>query len=164
MTGELIAEVTVTIGAPPERVLAAFVDPADLAVWWQVVRSVTVARPLGAFAVEWETTTHEDDLLGPLGGTFHGTVMEYRDAAELFVADAYWHPPTGDPLGPMALEVRCRPERDGTATRLTVRQSTEQSGERWSRYFTIVESGWQQALAELERHLGAAPPPDAPAE
>lgn len=157
MIGEMVCEQTITVAAPPERALAAFVDPADLAAWWQVVRSVTVARPLGAYAVEWATTLHEDEVLGPLGGTFHGTVMEYRPGVELFVADAYWQPPAGEPLGPMALEVRCRPEGAGAQTLLTVRQSAEQYGERWQRYFEITTAGWRHALAELQRHLAGAP-------
>lgn len=153
MSGDLVFEMTVTVAAPPERVLAAFTNPADLAVWWQVVRSVTVPRPLGTYALEWATTEYEDEILGPLGGTFHGTVMEHRAGAELFIADAYWQPPTGDPLGPMALEVRCRPEGAGAATLLTVRQSAEQFGDRWTRYFAIVEAGWQRALADLQEHM-----------
>lgn len=158
MTGDLICEQTITIAAPPERVLAAFTDPADLTVWWHVMRSVTVPRPLGTYAVEWATTEYEDEVLGRLGGAFHGTVMEYRPGVELFIADAYWQPPAGDPLGPMALEVRCRPEGAGAATLLTVRQSAEQVGERWSRYFAIVEDGWQRALSDLQQHLAGIPP------
>lgn len=153
VSGDLVFEKTVTVAAPPERVLAAFTDPNDLAIWWQAVRSVTVARPLGTYAVEWAPTEHQDELLGTLGGTFHGTVMEYRPGAELFVADAYWQAPSGESLGPMALEVRCRPEGAGAATLLTVRQSAEQFGERWTRYFAIVEAGWHHALADLQRHL-----------
>lgn len=156
MSGDLVFEMTVTVAAPPERVLAAFTNPSDLAVWWQVVRSVTVPRPLGTYAVEWATTEYQDDILGPLGGTFHGTVMEYRAGAELFIADAYWQPPTGDALGPMALEVRCRPEGAGAATLLTVRQSAEQFGDRWTRYFAIVEAGWQRALTDLQEHLAGS--------
>lgn len=158
MTGDPICEQTITVLAPPERVLAAFTNPADLAVWWQVVRSVTVPRPLGPYAVEWAPTEDEDDVLGRLGGTFHGTVMEYRPGVELFVADAYWQPPAGEPLGPMALEVRCRPESAGAATLLTVRQSAEQSGERWMRYFEIVDAGWQRALSDLQQHLAGLTP------
>jgi uncharacterized protein YndB with AHSA1/START domain len=156
--GELVCELTVHIAAPPERVLAAFFDPADLAAWWQVVRSVTVPRPLGTYAVEWTTTDHEDEVLGRLGGAFHGSVMEYRPGAELFVADAYWQPPAGDAVGPMALEVRCRPDDEGRATLLTVRQSGEQRGLRWERYFAVVEAGWTRALDTLQRHLGQERP------
>lgn len=151
---ELSCELSVHVTAAPERVLAAFFDPADLAVWWQVVRSVTVPRPLGTYAVEWASTEYEDDVLGHLGGTFHGSVMEYRPGGELFVADAYWQPPVGESIGPMALEVRCQPEDEGRSTLLTVRQSGEQEGPRWERYFEVVEAGWTRALGEMQRHLG----------
>lgn len=154
MPSRLTCERTVTIDAPADRVLAAFFDPADLSRWWHVERSVTVPRPLGVYAVAWKTTSYIDDVLGPLGGTFHGSVIEYEPGAELFVADAYWQPPTGEPIGPMALEVRCSPSHGGAATELTVRQTGEHSGVRWSRYFMIVTAGWERALADLKLHLG----------
>jgi len=146
-------ERSVLIQVPPARVLEAFFDTRDLGHWWQVVRSVTIARPLGTYAVEWETTTFRDDVLGLLGGAFHGTLMEYRPGVEFFVADAYWHPPDGAPIGPMALEVRCTPHAGGRQTELTVRQSGDDEGPRWERYFAIVAGGWQRALAELKDHL-----------
>jgi uncharacterized protein YndB with AHSA1/START domain len=146
-------ERTIVVHAPAERVLAAFFTPRDLEVWWQVVRSVTVPRPLGTYALEWESTDVSDPLLGRLGGAFHGTVMEYRAGVEFFVADAYWSPPDGDPVGPMAMEVRCQPARDPDGTRLVVRQSAEDEGPRWRRYFEIVAAGWTQALAELKLYL-----------
>ena len=142
----------VTIDAPAERVLTAFVDPRDLVAWWQVERSVTVARPLGTYAVEWPCTTYRDEILGPLGGAFHGTVMEFRAGRELFVADAFWNPPEGDPVGPMALEVRCT-AAGPSSTILAVRLSGEDDGPRWQRYFAVMRAGWPRALAALKRHL-----------
>jgi uncharacterized protein YndB with AHSA1/START domain len=148
----LTFERTITVHAPPERVLAAFFDPHDLAAWWQVARSVTVPRPLGTYALEWYSTDVRDPLLGRLGGAFHGTVMEYRPGIEFFVADAYWSAPDGDPVGPMAMEVRCTQDAPST-TRLVVRQSAEDEGPRWRRYFEIVAAGWQHALDELKQYL-----------
>ena len=149
----LNVEHTIIIQAPPERVLSAFFNAADLQEWWQVVRSVTVPRPLGTFAVEWESTDFKDEVLGSLGGTFHGTVIEYRPGVEFFVGDAYWQPPEGEPIGPMALEVRCRPQGGAHITRLSVRQSGGDDGPRWQRYFEVVSSGWQRALGELKAYL-----------
>jgi uncharacterized protein YndB with AHSA1/START domain len=144
----------IAIAVPPERVLAAFVSPRDLAAWWQVARSVTVPRPLGTYAVEWPSTEYRDEILGALGGAFHGTVMEYRAGRELFVADAFWNPPEGDPVGPMALEVRCA-EEAGSGTRVSVRLSGEDEGPRWQRYFAVMKAGWPRALSELKRYLEA---------
>ena len=110
----------VLISAAPTRVLGAFFDPHALSIWWQTTRSVTTARPLGIYAVEWEPTHEADEVLGRLGGTFYGMVMEYKPGQELFVADAFWLPPDGEPIGPMSLEVRCA--MDGPACRLRVRQ------------------------------------------
>ena len=146
-------ERTVLVQAPPERVLAAFFDPRDLAAWWHAARSVTVPRPLGLYAIEWADKDYGDELLGRLGGAFHGTVMEYRPGREFFLADAYWNPPEGDAMGPMALEVRCSVQTDSRVTQVTVRQSGEDEGPRWERYFQIVASGWQVALADLKTYL-----------
>jgi uncharacterized protein YndB with AHSA1/START domain len=152
-TQDLQVELNVIVQATPERVLHAFFDPGDLATWWQVVRSVTVARPLGMYAVEWDSTDFRDEVLGRLGGAFHGTVMDFRAGEEFFVADAYWTPPDGDPIGPMALVVTVAPQSGGHITRLDVRQSGDADGVRWQRYFEIVAAGWQRALGELKAHL-----------
>ncbi|HVL65801.1 MAG TPA: SRPBCC domain-containing protein [Vicinamibacterales bacterium] len=144
-------EHTLLISAAPTRVLAAFTDPVALQAWWQVTRSVTTARVPGVFAVEWVPTADRDDLLGRLGGVFHGTVVEYRPGRELFVADAWWLPPDGDPLGPMALVVRCA--MDGPACRLTVTQSGLGEGARWARYREVIGRGWRSSLALLKSRL-----------
>lgn len=149
----LQVELNVIVQAPPERVLSAFFEPADLATWWRVVRSVTVPRPLGTYAVEWETTEFRDEVLGRLGGAFHGTVMDYRAGEEFFVADAYWTPPDGEPIGPMALVVTCTAQGGSHMTNLIVRQSGDDEGLRWQRYFEILASGWQRALGELKDYL-----------
>ncbi len=144
---------TLLIQAPPARVLAAFFDTKDLAGWWQVVRAVTVPRPLGMYAIEWEPTPFKDEVLGRLGGTFHGTIIDYRPNGAFFVAEAYWQPPDGDPIGPMALEVHCRPHGNGRSTMLTVRQSGKGEGPRWQRYFEIMGHGWEGALQEMKDYM-----------
>ena len=144
---------TQLVPAPPVRVLAAFFEANDLATWWGTVRSVTVARPLGTYAVEWEPTNFKDDVLGRLGGTFHGTIMDYRAGASFFIAEAFWQPPDGDPIGPMAVEVHCRPHGNGRQTMVSVRQSAKDEGPRWRRYFEIMNRGWEGALEELKAHM-----------
>jgi len=146
-------ERSVIVQASRDRVLAAFFDPVDLAEWWQVTRSVTVPRPLGTYALEWASTEYRDELLGRLGGTFHGTLMDYRAGSDFLVADAYWQPPDGEAIGPMALEVRCSAHGDSDMTRLVVRQSGDDEGPRWQRYFEVVAAGWQRALADLKDYL-----------
>ena len=141
------------IQAPPVRVLAAFFDGKDLAAWWQVARSVTVPRPLGTYAVEWESTDFKDEVLGRLGGTFHGTIIDYRPHGAFFVGEAYWQPPDGEPLGPMALEVHCRPHGNGRSTMLTIRQSADGVGPRWERYFALMSRGWEGALQDLKAFM-----------
>jgi uncharacterized protein YndB with AHSA1/START domain len=140
------------IKAPPAAVLDAFFDPEALATWWEVSRAVCTPRPLGGYAVEWEPTDWRDDVLGRLGGAFHGTVMEFRPGREFFVADLYWVPPEGDPLGPMALEATCEPHGDQAL--LHLRQSGyDPTSPRWVRYYDIVSVNWVAALGMLKKYL-----------
>ncbi len=139
------------ISAAPTRVLAAFFEPAALQVWWQASRSVTAPRPLGVYAVEWAATAERDEILGRLGGTFYGIVMEHMAGQEFFVADAYWLPPDGEPIGPMALNVSCA--MDGPACRLRVRQSGFEESARWQQYYTVISAGWRSSLAALKEYL-----------
>ena len=77
-----------TIAADPRVVFDCFFNPDALRAWWQTVRSVTTPVPFGVFAVEWPRTPYTDDLLGPLGGVFHGTVVDVRPGFGFLVADA----------------------------------------------------------------------------
>ena len=147
---------SVLINAPPRRVLEAFFDPIALARWWQATRSVTTPRPLGVYAIEWEPTPELDEVLGRLGGVFHGQVIEYQPGREFFVADAWWLPPDGDPLGPMSLQVNC--VIDGPASRLRVRQSGGEGGPRWERYYAVIGSGWMTSMAALKQYVEAGRP------
>jgi uncharacterized protein YndB with AHSA1/START domain len=146
-------EQAIWIRCAPARAMDAFFDPSSLAVWWRAIRSVTTPRPLGVYAIEWAPTTDRDDVLGRLGGVFHGTVMEYLTGRELFVADAWWLPPDDDPIGPMSLEVSCVPE--GAGCRLRVRQSGFDDSLRWRRYYAVITRGWQSSLGALKQHLEA---------
>jgi len=147
---------SIVIKATPLHVLGAFFDPGALAVWWQALRSVTAPRPLGVFAVEWPPTTEVDDLLGRLGGVFHGTVVEYKPGREAFIAEAWWLPPDGDPIGPMSLQITCAAEADGC--RLRVRQSGFEDSPRWQRYYRIIDSGWRASMDALKRYVEGASP------
>lgn len=149
-TGLRVDSAVRIIGAPT-RVLAAFFDAQALAAWWGVLRSVTIPRPLGVYAVEWGNGN------GLAGGVFHGTVMEYRAGRELFVANAYWLPAGGEPLGPMGLEVTCSVA--GSATQVRVRQSGADNGTKWRRYQDDMTSGWRVSLDALKQYIenGATP-------
>jgi uncharacterized protein YndB with AHSA1/START domain len=151
---------SISIVATPRRVLWAFFDAGALATWWQTARSVTVPRVLGAYAVEWEPTEFKDELLGRLGGAFHGTVVDYTPEREFFVADAYWLPPDGTPIGPMALEVTCELQRaqNPQITLVKVTQRASEDGERWKRYYEVIAPGWNRALQSLKKYLERVEP------
>ncbi len=144
-------EHSLLVNAAPTRVLAAFFDPHALETWWQVARSVTTPRPMGVYAVEWPATPDADDLLGRLGGVFCGRVMEYLAGREAFIADAWWLPPDGDPIGPMALAISCG--MAGPACRLVVKQTGFEETPRWRRYYEVVGGGWRTSLAVLKDYV-----------
>ena len=148
-------DISVVIVAAPGRVLKAFFNADALAAWWQVVHSVTTPRSLGPYAIEWAPTDFRDEVLGRLGGVFRGTVMQFEPDQGFFVADCYWIPPDGDPIGPMALEVRCVPAGPdpATGTRLQIKQSGFEESQRWRRYYEVVGNGWERALASLRSLL-----------
>jgi uncharacterized protein YndB with AHSA1/START domain len=155
-------DVSLVIKAPPSRVLKAFFDADALGAWWQVARSVTTPRVLGAYAIEWAPTDFRDDILGRLGGVFRGTVMQFEPGRGFFVADAFWLPPDGEPIGPMALEVSCSAitSADGRtvppseiATEVRVSQTGFEDSPRWRRYYEVVGVGWERALSSLRMLL-----------
>jgi uncharacterized protein YndB with AHSA1/START domain len=144
-------DVTAVIAAPVGRVMKSFFDAEALRAWWQVAHSVTTPRALGPYAVEWTPTDFRDEILGRLGGVFRGTVMEFSGHG-FFVADAFWLPPDGDPIGPMALRVTLHAEAAGS-TRVRVTQTGFEEGARWRRYYEVIGFGWERALASLKALL-----------
>ena len=142
---------SLAIEAPPTRILDAFFDADALASWWHVTRSLCLPRSLGCYAVEWPTTHSADDVLGRLGGAFRGTVVEFKPGREFFVGDAYWLPPDGEPIGPMALEASCT-DLGGRAV-LRVRQSGWENSRRWNRFYEILAANFTASLDELKQYV-----------
>jgi uncharacterized protein YndB with AHSA1/START domain len=153
-------EHSLSIAAPPAAVFQAFFDPRALAIWWQAVRSVTTPVALGVYAVEWKTSEWADDRLGPLGGVFHGTVIDVREGREFTVAECWWLPPSGDPIGPMSLHVTCEPAGGGCT--VTVRQRGHETSPRWDRYYELIARGWHSSLSALKRLVESWPASSAP--
>ena len=144
-------DLSIEIAAPPTLVMRAFFDPDALGAWWSIARSVTTPRVLGPFVVEWRPTEFRDEVLGRLGGVFRGTIVQFEAGRGFFVADAFWLPPDGDPIGPMALEITCAPTPAGTEVRVAQRGFEESV--RWRRYYEVVTVGWQRALKSMKTLL-----------
>jgi uncharacterized protein YndB with AHSA1/START domain len=144
-------DIAIVIGAPTSRILKAFFEPEALNAWLQVTQAVTTPRVLGPYAMSWPPTEFRDETLGRLGGVFRGTVMQYQPGHGFFVADVYFLPPDGDPIGPMAFEVACTPE--GSSTQVHVSQRGFEEGARWRRYYEVIVPGWERALQALQELL-----------
>ena len=152
MTKSPSLDVSTVIAAPAGRVMKAFFDPGALSAWWEAAHAVTTPRALGPFAVEWAPTDFRDEVLGRLGGVFRGTIVEYQPGKGFFVGDAFWLPPDGDPIGPMALRVTFD-TAPGGATRVRVTQTGFEESPRWRRYYEVIGFGWERALASLKSLL-----------
>jgi hypothetical protein len=148
-------DVSIDIRAMPRVVIDAFFNGASLAAWWPALRSVTTPRALGPFAIEW-TSEVRDELFGRLGGVIRGTVMHFEPTRGFFVADVFWLPPIGAPVGPMALEIACRlgVTTDGLpCTKVRVTQGGFEESPRWRRYYEVAGAMWQEQLESLKRWL-----------
>jgi hypothetical protein len=151
-------ELSIEINATPRVVIEAFFDGATLSRWWRTSRSVTTPKILGPYALEWPTSEAHDEVLGRLGGVFRGTVMQYEATRGFFVADAFWLPPDGGPIGPFAMEVSCVLclTADGCpATRVRLTKSGFEESPRWRRYYDVMHTTWQRELESLKNLLEA---------
>ena len=74
-------EYSLLIRSTPGRIIAAFFDPRQLTIGGRRRDRLPLASPMGVFAVEWIPTGEIDEVLGRVGGVFHGTVIEYRPRA-----------------------------------------------------------------------------------
>ena len=155
-------DVSLVIKAPASRVQRAFFDPHALGAWWQVARSVTTPRMLGAYAIEWVPTDFRDEVLGQLGGVFRRTVMLFKPGRSFFVANDYRFHPTASQSTRLALEVTFTPvtAAEGAsvppaelATEVPMVQTGFEESARWRRYYEVVGVGWERALASLKMLL-----------
>src|SRR5262245_27575651 len=147
-------DISMDVRAVPRVVIESFFDGMALARWWPATRSVTTPRALGPYAVEWITETR-DEVIGRFGGVLRGTVMQFEPTRGFFVADVFWLPPNGTPIGPMALEITCRlgVTQDGLpCTKVRVTQGGFEESARWRRYYEVAHAEWHKQLAAL-KHL-----------
>jgi uncharacterized protein YndB with AHSA1/START domain len=149
-------DVTTEISAPVERVFQAFFDSAALAAWQGTSRAIAVPRLLGPYVLEWPPSTERDDVLGRTGGIFRATVMHVEPNDHIFLADAFWLPPDGGPLGPLAVQITFAPRATPDASQATLVRvviTGFDDGVRWKRYLGLATSQWEKALRVLKMLL-----------
>jgi hypothetical protein len=149
-------DATADIKVTPRVVLESFFEAVLLRAWMGTIRSVTIPRVLGPYALEWPTREEKDDVLGRLGGVLRGTVLQVESTRGFSLTDVFWLPPFGHPVGPMALEVTCRMgvAADGEpATKVRVVQSGFEESVRWRRYYEVAQAEWQKWLNSLRALL-----------
>ena len=146
-------DVTLEIGAPAELVFSAFFDAPALGAWQGTSRSIAVPRLLGPYVLEWPASVERDEVLGRMGGIFRATVMHIEPNDHLFLADAFWLPPDGGPLGPLAVQITFTPTATSDAVRSTLVRvviTGFDEGVRWKRYLGLATTQWQRGLNVLK--------------
>ncbi|MGE3956666.1 MAG: SRPBCC domain-containing protein [Vicinamibacterales bacterium] len=139
-----------------EPVFDAFFDASALAAWQATSRSIAVPRLLGPYVLEWPPSIERDEMLGRMGGVFRGTIMHIEPNDHVFLADAYWLPPDGGPLGPLAVQMTFTPKAGPDGARSTVVRIVMtgfDDGVRWKRYLGLATTQWQTALGVLKGML-----------
>ena len=131
--------------------LDAFFNADDLASWWHASRSLSSAS-VRQLCRRVADRRREGRGAGTDGWRARGTVIEFKPGREFFVADAYWLPPDGDPIGPMAFEASCTTL--GERVVLRVRQSGGENTRRWARYYEVLTPNLIDSLNGLERLPG----------
>jgi uncharacterized protein YndB with AHSA1/START domain len=149
-------DVTLDITAPVDFVFQAFFDSPALGAWHGTTRAIAVPRLLGPYVLEWPASTERDEVLGRTGGIFRATVMHIEPNDHVFLADAFWLPPDGGPLGPLAVQMTFTPRAtpDGSAATLVrIVMTGFDDGVRWKRYLGLATEQWQKALGVLKMLL-----------
>ena len=146
-------DVSLDITAPVDVVFHAFFDATALAGWHGTSRSIAIPRLLGPYVLEWPPSAERDEMLGRMGGVFRATVMHIEPNDHVFLADAFWLPPDGGPLGPLAVQITFTPTAttDGAhSTLVRVLMTGFDDGVRWKRYLGLATTQWQKALSILK--------------
>ncbi len=149
-------DVSIDITVPVEVVFHAFFDAAALSAWHNTSRSIAIPRLLGPYVLEWERSAERDEVLGRMGGVFRATVMHIEPNDHVFLADAFWLPPDGGPLGPLSVQMTFTSSAapDGRASTLVrVAMTGFDDGTRWKRYLGLATTQWQNALDALKTLL-----------
>jgi uncharacterized protein YndB with AHSA1/START domain len=146
-------DVSIDITAPVEQVFHAFFEASALAAWHDTSRSIAIPRLLGPYVLEWQPSAERDEVLGRMGGVFRATVMHIEPNDHVFLADAFWLPPDGGPLGPLSVQMTFTSNAtpDGRASTLVrVLMTGFDDGVRWKRYLGLATTQWQKALGVLK--------------
>jgi uncharacterized protein YndB with AHSA1/START domain len=149
-------DVTLDITAAVELVFQAFFEASALGAWHGTSRSIAIPRLLGPYVLEWPPSSERDEVLGRMGGVFRATVMHIEPNDHIFLADAFWLPPDGGPLGPLAVQITFTPTAatDGASSTLVrVVMTGFDDGVRWKRYLGLATTQWQKALGVLKMLL-----------
>ena len=91
-----------------------------------------------------------DDLLGPLGGVFHGTVVDVSPGQQFPRRRCLVDPAGRRSDRPDGAAGHGRSRSGGC--KLHVRQDGYEPSPRWRRYYAVVSRGWQISLTALKRY------------
>lgn len=133
--------------ASPERVFAAWTDPAELSRWFGMRAEVDL-RVGGRWRFVWTTGEHTEE---------HATGL-YREIDPPRRLVYTWE---DNGAGPTVVTVDLTP--DGEHTRLRLTESGFGEGDDWDRHYQDNSDGWTEELEELRAWVEEGRPQASPA-
>jgi hypothetical protein len=153
------------IDASAMQVLFAFADAQAFRTWLGASNAVVQPRPGGLLVLEWKSSGKEgtDELLGPLGGVLAGVLDKAMAGHFVHFGSLHWLTPRGEVYGPTRLEVDVFSKGDPRRkpTRVELRCTGFQSGEKWARYQQVSRGAWEKSLAALKSFCESQSPEEA---
>ena len=128
--------------APPDAVIAAFVDESHLAGWWQVTRSLVEPEVGGIWSIAWDDWGEEKTRHAWTG------VIREIGPGRLVIGNMVMMEPGMPLLGPMRLEILAEPSENGST--VTVTHSGYGYGDHWDEMYRLVVGGWDHVLGDMQ--------------
>jgi uncharacterized protein YndB with AHSA1/START domain len=134
------------MAVPPERVIRAFLHPADLKGWWRVDQSLVEPHAGGLYALGWGVSPQGYQYVST------GVIAQLEPGHVLHIEQFTYFNPQYGIFGPMSLVVTAE-DLGGGRSRATVVQGGYQDGANWDWFYRAVVDGWPLALDYLRQYL-----------
>lgn len=144
MLTDRVIKTSITIKAPAEDILTAFLDIGWMREWWGIEGGLVEPKRDGLWTVVWGHSAEGYQAIGTGIVRRLGPYLLEIDSNLVFF-------PQRQILGPRRFQLQCRPEGDKTF--VDIEESGFQSGGDWDWFYESVQKGWQEVLPVLKSFL-----------